>query len=484
MSSVSINNLSYFYPDEKKPVLRDISLNIREREVVGIAGPSGCGKSTLLLAISGLIPHVVKGDLHGNIIIGNKRVSKLTMAELSQRVQLLFQCPESQLFALNVEDEITFGLENLNFPWNQIQDRLDNTISKLDIDYLRHSSIEELSSGQKQRVALASVLAMEPQVLLFDEPTANLDPKAIDQLIGVINKLKKKHTIVIVEHNTAFLNKICDRLCLMEKGNIILDGKTKSIVKSTKYRNLIGSLSKIGKLSKLPTTSKRRTSLEIKNLDFTYPNNAKALSDINLTIGKGDFLGIIGTNGSGKSTLALNIIGLLKGDGDILLEGNNISKKDTFSRSKRIGYIFQNPNYQLFEDTLYDEIAFGPKNAGLSTRTVAQRVDEALRKTGLIDFKNNDPHALSVGQKRRVSIASVLAMKPDIIIVDEPDTGLDPKTAQLVMDYLKKLNKAGKTIIMISHNLDLTAQYCNRIIAMQEGKLVDVKTVLDLYPKQ
>lgn len=483
--AIEVRRLSFSYPEEKNAVLKDISFDVEQGEILGIIGPSGCGKSTLMFALSGLIPHSVKGKLKGKVFISGKEVKELTMIDLSQTSQILFQNPESQLFALNVEDEITFGLENLNFPWEEIEKSLDQELQELNIENIRKNSIEELSSGQKQRVALASILAMKPSILLFDEPTANLDPLAVRKLEETIKKLSKKHTIIVVEHNIEFVQAVCDRALLMDKGSILVGGKLNKVLGSSMYRKVMVSPKKtqavMSKLKRLRKDVNKKPVLEIKNLGFSYPNKARVLSDISLNVGEGDFLGIIGMNGSGKSTLALNIIGLLKGSGRISLKDKDISGIDVFSRTKDIGYVFQNPNYQLFEDDLDREIGFGPLNIGLSENEVKERVDEALDTIGLTGLRKHDPHALSVGQKRRVSIASVLAMKPKVLIIDEPDTGLDHKTARGVMDHIKKLNKNGMTIIMISHNLALVSEYCDRVIGVKDGKIVKPGVVYKQY---
>src|SRR3989344_972419 len=228
--AIEVQNLTYSYPLEKNPVLKDVSFNIKEGEIFGIIGPSGCGKSTLMLALSGLIPQSIKGDMHGKVAVAGKDTKTLSMPELSQTAQILFQSPESQLFALNVEDEITFGLENLNLPWTEIEERLETALNAANISHLRNNSIEELSSGQKQRVALASILAMEPKILLFDEPTANLDQPSIERLGQIIKKLSKKHTIIIIEHNIEFLKNLANRVLLMNKGKIILEDKYDRII--------------------------------------------------------------------------------------------------------------------------------------------------------------------------------------------------------------------------------------------------------------
>ena len=482
---ITVNNLSYSYPSEQEDVLKDISFAVNEGEIFGIVGPSGCGKSTLMLALSGLIPHSIKGTLRGTVALAGKETTVLSMAELSQTVQLLFQSPDAQLFALNVEDEIHFGLENLNLPWKEIEERTSSALKTVGIIDLRQRSLEELSSGQKQRVALASVLAMAPKILLFDEPTANLDPPAVKSLLQTIQQLRKKHTVIIIEHNVDFIASICDRVLLMHEGKSLKCDTPKKVMASAEYQKSMAPVCNhaqiLERLKKIPSLCKNETLLKVEELSFTYPNKIHVLSNLSLEIGKGDFLGILGMNGSGKSTLALNLIGLLKGKGRIVLAGKDISNQDAFQRTRNIGYVFQNPNYQLFEENLDAEIAFGPRNLGLKQEEVQHRVEEALRVTHLAKFRTHDPHALSVGQKRRVSIASILAMQPEIIIVDEPDTGLDHKTARSFMDYIRKLNKEGRTIILISHNLELLAEYCTRIIALKNGKVVNPVEIYKEY---
>ena len=271
----------------------------------------------------------------------------------------------------------------------------------------------------------------------------------------------------------------------MNKGKIILEDKYDRIINRKEYKEIMlpphNTKQVLQKLKTISFQTKKKPILEIRGLNFTYANKTKALSNVSLTIGNGDFLGIIGQNGSGKSTLALNIIGILKGSGKIILDGQDIAKKDVFERTKSIGYVFQNPNYQLFEEDLEKEIAFGPRNIGLSKTEIKKRVEEVLQIMHLTEFRKNDPHALSVGQKRRVSIASVLTMEPEIIIVDEPDTGLDHKTARAVMNYIKELNKAGKTIVMISHSLELLAEYCTRVIGVKDGRIVRPEEVYKEY---
>jgi energy-coupling factor transport system ATP-binding protein len=477
---LSVKNLSYSYPAEKESIIKALSFEVNEGEFFSIIGPSGCGKTTLALTLNRLIPHSLGGDLRGKITIEDKDIKEMSTPELSQKVQILFQSPDSQLFALNVEDEISFGMENLNLPWEEIRKRINTILNKLSITNLRNRSIEELSSGQKQKVALASVLAMKPKILILDEPTANLDPVAVINLLKVLKKLKEeKITIILIEHNLDFVKEFSDRIMLMDKGKKIGIYKPGEIFQTKEFLKIMNPPSNkrylIDEIKKKYSKGKKELLLEVKNMNFHYPNKVQALKNINLNINKGDFLGIVGLNGSGKSTLALTIIGLLKSKHPILFEGKNISKQDIYERTKNIGYVFQNPNYQLFEDNVFREIAFGLKNIGLSNQEVTKRVTNSLNIIGLNDFAKEDPHSLSVGQKRRVTIASVVSMLPKLIIVDEPDTGLDYRNAENLMDYLINLNKSGHTIILISHNLELIDKYCNRVVYLEKGQIKDIK---------
>lgn len=481
MTILEVKNLSYSYPTETNLILKNISFSVEKNEFFSIVGPSGCGKTTLALCLNGLIPKSLKGQMGGDIIVNKKNIKNISTAELSQEVQILFQSPESQLFALNVEDEISFGLENLNMPWKEIESRVNEVLKDLEIENLRNRSIEELSSGQKQKVALASVLAMKPKVLILDEPTANLDPASVKSFLRILKNLKREMTIILIEHNINFVNEFSDRIMLMDTGKVIRIDKTEKLLKDKKFLEIMNPPSNYKKsIDQIEKKEKfiGEKILEIKNLTFSYPNKVLALKNINLEIHKGDFLGIVGLNGSGKSTLALNIIGLLKGKGIILLSDDDITKKDVYERTKSIGYVFQNPNYQLFEDNVNKEIEFGLRNIKLSEKEIKERVGNALKIINLKELSKEDPYSLSVGQKRRVTIASIFAMLPKIIIIDEPDTGLDYRNAKRLMDYIKKLNEVGHTIIIISHNIELIADYCNRVIYLEDGEIKNLQSFI------
>jgi energy-coupling factor transport system ATP-binding protein len=498
---LEIKNLSYTYPAEKTAVLKNLNFEVNENEFFSIIGPSGCGKTTLALTFNRLIPNSISGNISGSIFLEGKDISEFSTAEISQKVQILFQSPDSQLFALNVEDEISFGLENLNLPWPEIRSRVNRALKDLNIENLRNSSLEELSSGQKQKVALASVLAMNPRVLILDEPTANLDPVAILDFLNLLKKLKKQRnlTIIFIEHNLDFIKEFSDRIMLMNKGEILKISSPREMFSSKAFLKVMNAPSNKKDflrdiLSKEKTQKNKKSkesrienkTLEIKNLNFSYPNNVRALKNINLDLYEKDFLGIVGLNGSGKSTLALAIIGLLKSKlrkNSILLQGRDISREDVFKRAREIGYVFQNPNYQLFEDNVYGELAFGLKNISLSKEEIRKRVNNSLDIINLKEYAREDPHSLSVGQKRRVTIASVVSMLPKLIIVDEPDTGLDYRNAESIMNYLKLLNKRGHTIILISHNLELIDKYCNRVIYLEKGEIKSLSSFSALSKK-
>lgn len=492
---LEVKNLSYSYPAEEKKMLKDISFKVEKNEFFSIIGPSGCGKTTLALTFNRLIPNSLSGKLNGDISIEGKNIKDMSTAEISQEVQILFQSPDSQLFALNVGDEVSFGLENINMSWSQIEKRVSYVLKKLKIENLRNRSLEELSSGQKQKVALASVLAMKPKILILDEPTANLDPVSVVDFLEILKELKKDTTIVLIEHNLDFVREFSDRIMLMDKGEVIKISKKEELFKSKEFlkimsapvteRNLIKEICKKGDREKHEAEGERL--LELKNLSFSYPNNVKALKDINFNINKGDFLGVIGLNGSGKSTLALAIIGLLKAKlkrGQLLFEGRDISREDIFQRTKYMGYVFQNPNYQLFEDNVYEEISFGLKNIGLGKKEIKKRVDNSLKIINMKAFSREDPYSLSVGQKRRVTIASVVSMLPKLIIVDEPDTGLDYRNAEKLMNYLGVLNKAGHTILLISHNLEIVNKYCNRMVYIENGEIKNIRNFFALSSRK
>lgn len=504
---ISIKNLSFSY--DMEPVLKNINLEI-EKGFFSVVGSSGCGKSTLCLTLNGLIPHEIGGKVSGKVEVNGMDTQKFQIKDLASEVGMVFQNPESQLFALCAEDEIAFGPSNLALPLNEIEKRVNYVLKELNIEHLRNKSPEEMSSGEKQKVAIASALAMEPNVLVMDEPTANLDPKSSEEIFRIAKKLSKDRIIFLAEHDIDRVAEYSDEIAVMDKGRIVMQGKPEEVLSQRKLLKYIypPKICRLGfKLNIRPTPLKaedlvkrirlkRRletkdgkikseTIIKINSLSFEYEKHHPVLKDIDLEIHKGEFLAIVGGNGAGKSTLALHLNGLLKpSKGKVLVDGIDTKKASVSELARKVGYVFQNPDQQIFADTLEQEISFGPKNLGLSKKEISERVSEALDYAMLNAFREKDPFSLSLGQKRRVSIASILSMKPEVIILDEPSTGLDLKTAESVMNLVEKLNKKGHTIVMITHDMELVAEYAERVVVMESGRIIADASTRDIFSRK
>ena len=495
---IQITDLSFEYSGDEK-VLRNINLKTGKKGFFSLVGLSGCGKSTLCLALNGLIPHEIGGKISGKVEVSGLDTQKHPIKELATHAGMVFQNPESQLFALSAEDEIAFGPSNLALPWDAVEKRVTNTLRLLKIEHLKDKSPEEMSSGEKQKVAIASALAMEPEILVLDEPTANLDPASTEDIFRLLKKLSRDMLVFVAEHDIAKVLEYSDMIAVMDKGSIVLTGTPEKILNDSmidKYLYLpkicriskkmgifpivsnASELAQKTRLKRRPAGEEKRkikceSIIEIKDLWFEYKDKTAVLKNINLDIKKGEFVAIVGQNGAGKSTLALHLNGLLKPmRGDIIVDGKNTKDEKVSSLSKIVGYAFQNPELQFFEDTLTEEISFGPKNLGLDSAEIKSRAENILKYTGLDKFKDKDPFSLSMGQKRRLSIASILSMEPKVIVIDEPSTGLDIKTTDFLMKLVKKLNSLGHTIIMITHDMELVSDYAERVIVMKNGEII------------
>lgn len=465
IKAIEIRGLNFAYSEDSEKILNNLNLVVHSGEIISILGSSGSGKTTLLFCLNGIIPKLIKGVEFGEVKIYGKNVNDFSVGDLSSDIQIMFQNPETQFFTFNVKDEISFGLENKGCNEAQIKQEIESVSKLLDISHLSNRSIEELSSGEKQLVILASLIAMRPKILVLDEPTANLDPLRTKKLKGILKEINKKYqtTIIIAEHDLDFVD-MSQRILFMKDGQL---------------KDYGGELNK----DYLPECKPKITPdniLRIKNLHYKY-DKIKILNGVDLEIRKGEILGIVGPNGSGKSTLAQNIIGLLKPtEGDIIFRDKNIVKLPINLIVKSIGYMFQNPDYTLFENTVLDEVRFGAKNVGLNEKETEKESQQTLKEFSLTPFKDTDPDNLSVGQKRRVNIVSLLLMKPEILILDEPDTGLDRINSVKLKEMLCLANEKGLTIIVVSHNLNLIRSLCNRIVFIDKGKVVDANHYLEL----
>ncbi len=507
------SNLKFRYPEQKEYILKDLSLKLYPQEVRIIVGPSGCGKSTLVNAICGFIPNSIEGELSGSIKIAGKDNANRTLYEIARDISLVQQDPEAQLCTMNVTSEIAFALENFMLPEHEIKARILWVLDKLRINHLRNRQLHTLSGGEKQKVAIASLLVMKPKVLVFDEPTANLDPKAALDFINIIDRLRfeTKVGILIVDHNPAQYYRIADHLLVLNNGSIqhvlsshqyndfnneyykqiynqkCIDyksqiiGKSKRIKKSVKKRvkKIIRPLNGHIKFRVDHNKSKylQKELIKLNKLSFNY-TNLDVLKNISFSIKTGEFIGIMGDNGSGKTTLIHNILKLLPSKKGIILynfNGSKISKSKEFSTSdlaRNIGYVFQNPNHMIFANTVWDEVMLGPRNFGQNNSLARKKALELLKLGELINYRITHPVMLSHGEKRRLNLASILCYDPDVIMLDEPFIGQDPKNIAKILEYLIQIVSSGKTVIMVTHRSDIVAQYCSRVLFLKNGELV------------
>lgn len=509
---IEFKDFTFKYDAQKKPTLKNINLTINKGEKVLIVGLSGSGKSTLGNCLNGLIPFVYEGEISGSLKIKGKETRELSVSELSKTVGTVLQDSDGQFVGLNVGEDIAFSLENDNVPLETMKAKVKGIAEMVNMDDYLDQSPMELSGGQKQRVALAGVLVDSVDILLFDEPLANLDPATGRTAIALIDDLKKEtdSTVIIIEHRLEdVLYRHVDRIILIKEGEIVLDDTPDNIlatdvlldcgireplyVSAAKFAGVKISAdmhpSSIDSFTlndedkkKILSWAKSHmdkvdkphdTLLEGKGLRFSYDGLKEIIKGIDFKIDRGEMFAIIGKNGAGKSTLAKLLVGFEKEDaGTITLEGRDIKNDTIFERGKEIGIVLQNPNQMICNTMIFDEVAYGLRNAGnITEEEIKERVEETLKICGLYEFRNWPISALSYGQKKRVTIASILVMKPKIMILDEPTAGQDYRHYTEIMEFLERLNAQGQTIIMITHDMHLMLEYCDRCITLVDGTI-------------
>lgn len=470
MKAVVIENLSYTYPNSSKPSLRNVSLEIERGELVFIGGRSGCGKTTLARCICGLIPHVFGGEFSGRVVVADKDTVKHPVYALARSVGLVFQNPDTQFCTLEVEDEVIFGPENLGLPKWDIQKRLDWALNCVGLSQYINKPLQSLSYGQKQRVAIASVIAMSPEVLVLDEPFANVDCIAAKSIMETLIGLKEKQgkTIILIEHRIiSEAIKHLDRIVLMEDGRVCCNLTSFHEVNSQYLTDYLQDVrfdiySFSGNLNKSTNSIPQKPRLmELRNVTYQY--DSSFLLEINvLPIFEGELLAVLGRNGSGKTTLAKIIAGFLKPD-----KGRILKLKDDL----RIGFVFQNPEVQLFHSTVWDEVSFGFKWFQHSAVMVNESTKVELEKAGLLSKKQTHPQALSQGEKQRLALSAILSTKPELLILDEPTTGQDKYNLERLAKRLIDFKSNGGSIILITQDCEFIRRFADRIIILENGKL-------------
>ena len=503
ISFLKIENLNYFYPEQQGTALKNINLEIEEGDFVLLVGGSGSGKSTLVKAIAGLVPEFYGGKVSGKITINNRNINEFRRRDLVQKVGIVFQDPETQLVMTRVEDEIAFGLENVAINENLIRRRIFEVSGALALNSYLNKSIPHLSGGLKQKVALASILAMQPDILILDEPTSQLDPVAGEEILTIIRRLNEENgiTVILIEQRLERCFHLADRFIFMDKGEIKLNTKNVNMVNNwvrSEYSPFVPPIvqlfSDIG-CSEIPLTVKEGRKLlkktyknietenhetkkekkfskviEIDNLWYVYENGEEALKSIKFEIYQGEFLIVMGDNAAGKTTLIKNINGLLTPSrGTIKIWGKDITgfkKEDIF---KKIAYLSQNPNDYLFKETVEEELIFTQNNFNCLNEDVREKL---LIKLGLKEKSLKNPRDLSSGERQRVALASILVSNPEIVILDEPTRGLDYDLKRVLGEILIDLQKEGKTIIVITHDVEFAAEYGERIALMSRGDMI------------
>ena len=510
---ISFKNFSFQYRAQKKPTLKEINLDIYPGERVLIAGPSGCGKSTLAGCINGLNPFSNPGECSGELIVDGVDAPKSSIFQLSAHVGTVLQDPDGQFIGLTVGEDIAFALENICMPQDEMHEITRHAAELVGIqdhlDYAPH----ELSGGQKQRVSLAGVMVDQVKILLFDEPLANLDPATGKQTIELIDEIQEKTdtTVVIIEHRLEdVLWRDVDRIVLMGDGKILADLHPDELLSTRlleengireplyltalRYAGVELAPAKkpahvdsvvIDKADRKKMTDwfwsrpaaeaekEHEPLLEVRNLTFGYERGSQTLRDVSLTIHKGEMVSIVGKNGAGKSTFSKLVCGFETPDsGEILFQGRDLLQENIRHRAKHIGYVMQNPNQMISKTMIFDEVALSLRNMGKSEEEIREKVEETLKVCGLFPFRNWPVSALSFGQKKRVTIASVLVQDPELIILDEPTAGQDFRHYTEIMEFLRGLNEKGVTVVMITHDMHLMLEYTPRALVFADGRLI------------
>jgi energy-coupling factor transport system ATP-binding protein len=488
MPVLLVSNLKFRYPEQNEPVLDNINLKLYPNELRVIVGPSGSGKSTILNTLCGFIPHSIDGELGGEIKIDGNDIKNKSIYEIAKDISLVQQDPEAQLCTSDVYHEVAFALENFMVPVREIRARVRNILNKLGILNIQHRKLHTLSGGEKQKVAIASMLVLKPKVLVFDEPTANLDPNSTRSFIQFLNYLKRETQvgIIIVDHNPSQYFSIADHILFLNHGKIEHIYRSHEFKEfNNQYYNKIfqvksekSTIQKVDYLAqhwnRLKVNTDNGKILKINNLNFKY-NSQPALKNINLTIGRGEFIGLMGNNGSGKTTLIQNIMGLIGHNKGVIIyqfNGSKIYKKNTSELSENIGYVFQNPNHMIFGNTVWDEVMIGPKNFNKDLGISANKALNLLKLGGLTKYKKIHPMLLSHGEKRRLNLAAILSYDPELIILDEPFIGQDPENVFKIIQYLLQVVSIGKSVIMVTHRADIVNEFCNRLIFLKDGEIV------------
>lgn len=510
---IEFKDFSFKYDAQKEPTLKSLNLKIEKGQKVLIIGPSGCGKSTLAQIINGIIPNTYQGESKGSFLIDGQPAFDRSIYEKSHLVSTVLQDTDGQFIGLSVAEDLAFALENDCCPRPEMVETVHKWADKLDLLELLDQRPQDLSGGQKQRVSLAGILIDESPILLFDEPLANLDPKSGQDTITLIDQLHRETgaTTLIIEHRLEdVLYRPVDKIILINEGQILFDGSPDQLlatkllaengIRDPLYISVLRQLgldlasqSHLSDLSSLnlsqldfaeqfisQTPKSKESLLRVEQLSFAYRFDHPILKDITLDLAKGERLALVGKNGAGKSTLAKALTKFVEAEGRFLWQGQDISGDSIKERASRIGYVLQNPNQMISQPMVFDEVAKGLRLRGLEEEEVKEKVFASLKTCGLYEFRQWPISALSYGQKKRVTIASILVLEPEIILLDEPTAGQDMQHYTEFMDFLDELNQAGQTIVMITHDMQLMLDYSDRCLVIADGKILADKSPMEV----
>ena len=525
-TTIVVSDVTFRHKRSSVAALDHVSMRIERGEFVLVMGPSGAGKSTFCQLLNGLVPHLVRGRLDGEVLIGDQRTADHTVAQLAERVGLVFQDFEAQLFSTNVRLEVAFAAENLAIERAEISRRVDESLRQVNLVGFDKRQPATLSGGQKQRLAIASVLVAHPEIICLDEPTTDLDPVGKLDVFRIADSLRERDvTLVVVEHETQEAL-TASRLVLMNAGTIVRDGPAREVLREVELFAEIGiqplqipelfaalgvaapqrpltvadaaRAFESGSLrlnvpahERILAKDHARTKgygepvIKASHLSHRYSTGLMALDDVGFEIKRGEFVAVLGQNGSGKTTLVKHLNGLLRPTtGSIEVDGSDSTTMSVLTLGNTVGYVFQNPDHQIFSDTIGEEVAFGLTKRGLAEADIRERVSEALQAVGLGGREEEDPFSLTKGQRQRVAVASVLAVRPEVVILDEPTTGLDYEAQRNMMSLVEQLNASGATIIIVTHAMWVVCEYAHRVLVMKDGHLVEDGTVREVFSNE
>lgn len=492
VQAIELTKVSFRYKTADTFALKDIEFSLEQGKCAVIMGPSASGKTTLCHCLNGLIPQAVEGELKGGITAAGKNLSLFRIQTMAEKVGLVMQDPEVQIVGRTVSEDIAFGPRNFRVPKDEINNRIRQSLSRVGLDGYETRLTTALSGGEKQRLAIAGVLAMNPEILVLDEPASELDPAGRNEIYRHLENLREKTglTMIIVEQKIDDIIQMIDKVILLDNGRMKWAGKPEDM----SSQNTLCSRSVFPVYPVHPSPDKKPhpgheitpPALRVKGLNFSYTPSEPVLKDIHLNIYQDDFMAVAGHNGAGKTSLVKHLNGLIAcKSGSIHFYEKEINTMTPAALSQSVGFVFQNPDHQIFENSVEREVSFGLSNRGFSKRRIKKRVDETIEYMGLSAVRNNHPFSLGKGLRQMLAVASIVVLKPEILIVDEPTTGLDLSGSQKIMDIIEKLHHNGTAIILISHDMELIKNYTNRLVVLDHGKIIlDEKTEQALLEKE